>query len=496
MALYPNPNGGPGELPAAPLVGIDEPTYIIPGPSDGQAQYTNPLVSLIQNSRPYKEAYKIFSSDTRYGPPFLRQLEMIPYDFSPRDPNFWDSFTESLGGTSDYDNLIQDAFNSAIDEIRTLVQNYYTFINGLPREQVEQLAEAGINASVTGEGVAPSSMSADPVAGINEMPSHTQYNNEALSSGITSFVEFINSMTNLGSTAISSESIMGMLDLAEREGYNKQEVHDLMLSQLGITSPSPYRVLTPGSSSIISDNATAAVGAAKVSAAKSTADAKALDATLNVPVGNDPNNVAVFEKKTGVDVLNEVSRFKLVNDFSNIYTENLRAIPRQLYAESLAYLEGEYNAQNYGALMAEQGFKQDFFTSRNGTEEGKAQTSVMTNFKLIRQAEAKLKQFEAWMADYKMNTLDYWSKMIETSPSVAPFFYKAMFDFDMTDTFYHMSPWTMGLKYGMENLEGLSRVIGNFMGLLKPKVPRSTKTSSISSGPRGVTQTFTETITE
>ena len=48
-------------------------------------------------------------------------------------------------------------------------------------------------------------------------------NNEAFSSGITSFVEFINSMTNLGATAVSSESIMGMLDLAEREGYNKQE---------------------------------------------------------------------------------------------------------------------------------------------------------------------------------------------------------------------------------------------------------------------------------
>ena len=251
MALYPNPNGGPGELPSAPLVGIDDPMYIIPGPSDGQAQYTNPLVSLIQNSRPYKEAYKIFSADTRYGQPFLRQLEMIPYNFSPRDPNFWDSVTESLGGTSDYDNLIQDAFNSAIDEIRTLVQNYYTFINGLPREQVAQLSEAGINAGVTGEGVSPSSMSADPVAGINEMPSHTQYNNEALSSGITSFVEFINSMTNLGATAVSSESIMGMLDLAEREGYNKQEVHDLMLSQLGVTSPSPYRVLTPQSSSVI-----------------------------------------------------------------------------------------------------------------------------------------------------------------------------------------------------------------------------------------------------
>lgn len=455
------------------------------------------LSTLITDSKVYKEAYQIFSSDTRYGVPFLRQLEMIPESFSIRDPNFWDSVVNGFGGTSDWDNLLQDAFNNAIDEIRTLVQNYYTFINGLPREQVEQLSEAGINAGVTGEGVSPSSMTADPVASVGgENPSHSQYNNEALSSGITSFVEFINSMTNLGATAVSSESIMGMLDLAEREGYNKQEVHDLMLSQLGVTSPSKYRVLSPGSNSVISDNANAASDAAKVAAAKSAADAKALDATLNVPVGNDPNNVAQYEKMSGVDVLNEVSRFKMVNDFANIYTENLRAIPRQLYAEALAYLEGEYSMQNYGALMAEQGFNKDYFTARNGSKEGNAQTSVVTNLQLIRQAEAKLKQFEAWMADYKMNTLEMWSQQIDKSPSVAPFFYKAMFDFDMTDTFYHMSPWTMGLKYGMENIEGLTRIIGNIMGFAKPKMPRITKTSSTSSGPRGITETFTETITE
>ena len=42
----------------------------------------------------------------------------------------------------------------------------------------------------------------------------------------------------------------------------------------------------------------------------------------------------------------------------------------------------------------------------------------------IRSYEAKLKQFESWMADYKMNILDHWSKQIDKSPSVAPFFYK------------------------------------------------------------------------
>ena len=489
---------GPGSA-GWPTTDNSHPSDTVSGPISGNPfdSPDDPIVNLIKSSKIYKQAYQIFSSDTRYGTPFLRDLEMIPYQFSIRDENFWDEFTEFFGGTSDYDNLVNDAFSQAMDEIRVLVQNYYTFINTLPIKQVEQLAEAGINASVTGEGVTPSSMASDPVAGLNENPSNSQYNNQALSSGITSFVEFINSMSNLGSVAVSSESILGMLDLAEREGYNKQETHDMMMSQLGITSSSPYRVLQPGfSNPVISSNAQKAVLDSKVAAARSAADAGALDSELAVNVGNDPKNVARYEIITGKDVLNEVSRFKLVNEFSNIYIDNLRNVPRQLYAQTLGYLEGEYNAANYGALMAEQGFKKDFFTARSGASEGRAQTSIMENLMSIREAENKLKQFEAWIAEYKMNTLDHWSTQIVDHPSIAPFFYKAMFDFDMSDTFYHMSPWTMGLKYGMENLESLSSIIGNIMGFAKPKKPKITKTSSTSSGPRGITETYTESITE
>lgn len=454
------------------------------------------LVQLIKDSSLYKQAYEIFSSDTQYGTPFLRQLEMIPYDFSIRDPNFWDEVLNFFGGTSDWENLISDTFNSAMDEIRLLVQNYYTFINGLPREQVEQLAEAGINASITGEGISPSSMASDPVPGLNEPLSQSDYNNKALSSGISSFVEFINSMANLGLSSASSESIMGMLDLAEREGYNKQELHDLMMSQFGISSDSPYRVLDSESNEVISLNTSKAVSDAKVSSALSQAESDLLDTEIDVPVGNDPNNIAHFEKMSGRKVLNQISRFKMVNDFSNMYTANLTGMVRQLYAESLAYLEGEYNAANYGALIAESGFNQDFFSARSGKTEGSAQTSIVSNLSFIRQCERKIKEFEAWMADYKLNTLDLWSQEINKSPSLAPFFYKAMFDFDMTDTFYHMSPWSMGLKYGMENIDRLSNVIGNIMGVARPKKPRVTKTSSTSSGPRGITESYTETITE
>ena len=45
------------------------------------------------------------------------------------------------------------------------------------------------------------SMPSDPVAAATENPLNSEYNNQALSSGITSFVEFIGSMATLGSTA-------------------------------------------------------------------------------------------------------------------------------------------------------------------------------------------------------------------------------------------------------------------------------------------------------
>lgn len=100
------------------------------------------------------------------------------------------------------------------------------------------------------------------------------------------------------------------------------------------------------------------------------------------------------------------------------------------------------------------------------------------------------------LPNIKMNTLDVWSDSIKDTPSLAPFFYKAMFDFDMQDTFYHMSPWTMGLKYGMDTLNGLTGIIGNIMGIAKPKMPRNSSTHTVQTSPKGVTETISSTTYE
>lgn len=111
---------------------------------------------------------------------------------------------------------------------------------------------------------------------ISPNPSQASYDNSSFSQGITSFVEFINSMANLGSVGVNSKNILGLLDLAEREGYNKQEVHDLLLAELGVTTDSPYRVLNTDNTPAISTLSQTASSEQRVKSAEAAASAGAL----------------------------------------------------------------------------------------------------------------------------------------------------------------------------------------------------------------------------
>lgn len=448
------------------------------------------IARLIKDSQLYQQAYQIFSSDKSYGVAFLQQLEIIPYSTTSVDSNFWDSITDAFGGTSKYENQITDIFNTAMDEIRALVQNYYTFKNSLPIEQVQQLAEAGINASVTGQGVTPSTLPSDGIVQANQPSS--SYTNEQLSQGITSFVEFIGSVGSLLSTGANVKSLLGMLDVAERESWNKQELHDAMLYELGITQDSPYRVLV--NSGVLTDKSVKAQSEAKVSRAVSESEVRALERHHSVNIGDDPDSVGTYEIMTGYDVLNEVSKFKLLNDVSDKYITNLRNSQTQLYAGVIGRLEGEYNVSNYNALISEAGFKDDFFSSRNGTLEGRSETSISQSIADIRKSEAQIKAFEQWLSDYKYNIMSDWGDQIHNNPSLAPFFYKALFDFGMSDTFYHQSALTQGLRYGMDFLDHAGSFISALVGIRKPKRRRTSETWS--TGPKGDSHSFTEIVDE
>lgn len=348
------------------------------------------VTKLIKSSSLYKEADRILSSDQQYGASYLSMLRMIPYSHEVRDENFWDSVVGFLGSTSGYDKAVTDAFNAAMDEIRSLMQDYYSFLSKLPKNEVSQLQEAGINAAITGEGVTTSSMtSPDPSGMVSTDPPQAQYDNTVLSQGVTSFVEFIGSMANLAQVGVNSKNILGLLDIAEREGYNKQETHDLLLAGLGVTTDSPYRVLNSDNTPSISTISQTARDDQRVKAAESSAAAGALDSEISVNVGNDPNNVATYEIRTGEDWLSEISRFQIANRFGNIMIQNLRTQEEQLYAGVLSRLENEYNIANFEALSAEARFNSDYFSSRDGLSEGSDQTRLSSFLADIRQSEAK-----------------------------------------------------------------------------------------------------------
>lgn len=461
-------------------------------PSDEDSVF-EPLSSMIRDSSIYKQAYEILSADKSYGVPFLEQLKMIPESYAIRDQNFWDEFINFFGGTSGYDTALTDAFNAAMDEIRLIVQNYRTFKNGLPSEQVSQLAEAGINAAITGEGVFPSSVPESLASSLSQPnTSQSTYSNEQLSRGVSSFVEFLGSMSTLLGSGFNAASLAGMLDIAERESYNKQETHDFLLSQLGVLTDSPYRVLSPSKAPVMSTNAEAAVASSFVDAAQKVADKKAIESPISVSVGTDPNKVQHYEVKSGMDWMVEMSRFSIANRFANTMIDNINGQIKHLYAGAVSLLEGEYMMANYGAMISESEFNSDFYRNRDGVSEGLNQTNIVDSLSNIRRAEANVKAVENWMSNYRSSIIEHWGKQLADKPSLAPYFYKAMFDFDMADTFYHQSGAAQALKYGLGSLDSIGNFIGHLTGFKKPELaPRKVGSTVVSDGPKGRTVTKT-----
>lgn len=452
------------------------------------------VTQLIKSSSLYLEAERILSADRSYGSAYLSMLRMIPYSHKVRDENFWDEVVGFFGGTSGYENAVTDAFNAAMDEIRSLMQDYYSFLSKLPSEQVDQLRDAGINAAITGEGVTPSSMtSPDPSDMVSSTPSQSEYRNPSLSDGVTSFVEFIGSMANLTSVGVSSKNILGLLDIAEREGYNKQETHDLLLAGLGVTTDSPYRVLKPGNTPAITTLSATAQSEQRVKAAEAGASAKVLDAPISVNVGDDPNNVATYEIKSGEDWLTEISRFQIANRFGNVMIQNLQQQGQQMYAGVLSFLEGEYKMENFAAQTKQAQFNSDYFSARNGKIEGQNQTDLTTSLSEIRRSEAYIRSVESWMSEYRSKIIEHWGEQLEKRPNLAPYFYKAMFDFNMEDTFYHQNGAAQALKYGLKSLDSIGSFLGHLTGFKAPKIPpRKIGQTTHTSGPKG--DTITDTI--
>lgn len=454
------------------------------------------VTDLILSSPVYEQAYSVFFNDRSYGGPYLQQLKTIPYAHSVRDENFWDSLSNSFGATSGFETAVQDAYNVALDEIRSLLSQYYAFRNSLPSEQVQQMAEAGVNAALTGEGITPSTMGTEGIIS-GQLPSQSQYTNDQLSQGITSFVSFIDSLSQLASVGFSSANLMGLLDIAERDALNKQELHDLLLAQMGVTPSSPRTVLDTDSA-VVGDIIEKGSADARVSAATATAAADALDNTYEVPNLGSPDPSGSM-RLSGLDVLNQVSQFAMVSRLGQSFSELNTSLRNAQYSDILSTLDNEAAVAGAGASIAEGEFNSDYFNARNGYTEGHNQTTISTRLSELKRLEIAQKEFDEMLSNYRQQTLGAWGQQINQKPHLAPFFYKALFDFGMEDSFYHQSVLGQGLKYGVQNLNSISQIVGNIIGFKMPK-PKVTKTHSGSTvtGPKGLTvsQSWSETIVD
>ena len=115
---------------------------------------THYLAEWIMASSLYKNAHELFSSDTRYGERFLFALENIPYKRAMNDRTTSDNWKDYVvNSNSAWTLQMTDYYNAAMQEIADLVNQYNAYIAALPVNQSAQLQDAGVNASITGEGL-------------------------------------------------------------------------------------------------------------------------------------------------------------------------------------------------------------------------------------------------------------------------------------------------------------------------------------------------------
>lgn len=439
---------------------------------------SSPIVKMIKESSLYRNAYDVLSADTKYGEPFLFELTAIPESISMRSENFWDKFVDTFGGTSGYDQQIVDLFGNAMDEIRLLMQRYNNFIANLPVNQSEQLRDAGVNASITGEGLTPSSP--ESVSPIEHTPTseYSRQNSESISAGISNFLSFVDSFSSVASLAIDLEYLdidrgklkvsedqlqleRDKINLLKNQDYRDQENHDLNLIKQGVSPTSPNSVLGSSDQSVLKDYSADAIYKQRLQTVASKSDVNALyNRTYAIP-GNP--------RASGLDVFNRISQYKLSTMFGRI-TEN--AITQGIntsYAQILGTLDREYLMSAYSAGARENEFNQSAFQFRSPSVEGRSYSTLQSQMVDLYRNELALQEHQIFMNSLKeLHILD-WQDDIENDPSVLPFYYKAALDFDMEGTFHHQDSLHQNVHYGLNTanqavglIESISRSFNNF----------------------------------
>lgn len=126
------------------------PVYDAP---DDSSEYSDSVASKVKASTAYKNAYALFVQDNDKS--WLQRLVAIPN--SVEDAT--ETWTDQIGLTTNYADKQAANYQYCMQQIQQLVADYYAYKNSLPETQVQQMADAGINAAITGNGVNGSEMS-------------------------------------------------------------------------------------------------------------------------------------------------------------------------------------------------------------------------------------------------------------------------------------------------------------------------------------------------
>lgn len=464
---------------------IEEPSLIPPGskpPRPGELDpvrgddylptweedFPSPIVTLIKQSKLYRDAHSELSADKRYGIMFLSELEAIPESYTI-------NYNPRNYGGSKFDKQMSDMFRDAMDEIRVLMQRYHNFIATLPVSEVEQLQDAGINASITGEGVTPSSPeSVDPVENTSDME-YSRQNIEAISAGISGFLSFVDAFSGVAGTALSGIVDLGGLaveqgklgleedkvGIAKDQNYREQESHDLGLIKQGVSPTSPSRSgIASSGQSVLKDYSDAAVYRQRLDTVSAQSDFDALSRSYSIP-GNP--------RASGIEVFNEMSRFKLQTMFANLAEQSIKSQINEHYSQIVGTLDREYLISEFSAASRQNEFDFSFTQSRDPELEGSSQSALQSQLVSLRNLEIGLAAHQSYMNDLRELHILAWQDKIEEDPSLLPFYYKAALDFDMTDVFHHQDALHQNVHYGLDVLnssvgiiESISRSYDNF----------------------------------
>lgn len=426
---------------------------------------THYLAEWIMASSLYKNAYDLFSRDKRYGERFLYALENIPYKRVMNDRTVSDNWKDYVvNSNSAWTIQMTDYYNAAMQEIDNLVNQYHAYIAALPVNQSAQLQDAGVNSSITGEGLSSPSTDmpspSSPADGVTSSGS-SYSNSESIMNGISSFVQLAGAIGSLASGAVGVGTTLLGNHLAKQGAYNAQELHDLGLAEKGITTPSPYRVLTPENTPTIGTLAQTARDTNKVTGAVAGVNAGLVDETYDVPIGTDPNTVQSYETLGFMDVLTKASKYKMMDFFGQQGMNALRTSIQYANTNIATSLEESFKQSQWNAGIKENDFLFDYYSARNGSVEGANETDLSSQMLYLRQAEGKLREFEIMMNDRKMKEIEEWSKDLSENNWKTPYYYAALFGFNMQDTFIHQSGLVQSIHYGMEALDKFTGIIDN-----------------------------------